>query len=131
MSRITIITIVIISIFFPSFSFAEWNKVAEGARGDTSYIEGKTGKIKGKIRSYNMLVDYAERTVLGDLSYKTLVEVNCKNLSYRYLSTKWYKKPLARGKTSSSGPTKDRSWKPNTSGSVMEYIKMGICAIKR
>ena len=44
----------------------------------TFYIEGKTGKIKGKIRSYNMLVDYAERTVLGDLSYKTLVEVNCR-----------------------------------------------------
>ena len=82
--------------------FAEWTEVAE-AGGNTWYIDIDTVKVNNGYVYYWDLEDLLKPDSDGDLSYKSLNEVDCDiPRKSRILSEIWYAQPMASGSTSGS-----------------------------
>ena len=81
--------------------FAEWTEVKTDVFGNTTYIEFDTVEEKNGYVYYWELLDRLSPDSAGDLSYKSLVEVECGTPRKRQsLSEIWYAQPMASGRPS-------------------------------
>ena len=83
--------------------FAGWTEVAESVNGSTFYIDYDTVKENNGYVYYWDLTDLLKPDSAGDLSYKSLNEVDCGiPRKYRILSDTYYTQPMASGSVNSS-----------------------------
>ena len=126
--------ILIISIFLYIFSvancFAEynWKKIGTNIDGDVSYVDLSSIKKVGNNIFYFNLMDYIKPTNQGDLSAKNYFEVNCLDLSYRYIKDFYYKEPMGNGEYTIFDEIGE--WENNTKGSIGEDAREFVCNYK-
>ena len=73
--------------------------------------------------------DYAKPSEYGDLSSKVYMEVNCLNLSYRYLKDFYYMEPMGNGEPSTIYD-KVGEWTNIKEGSMGEDVGKFACNYK-
>ena len=123
--------ILIISVFLYIFSisncFADfnWKKIGSNIDGDVSYVDLSSIKKVGNNVFYFSLMDYIKPTDQGDLSSKIYFEVNCLDLSYRYIKDFYYKEPMGNGEYTIYD--KIGEWENNTKGSISEVARKFVC----
>ena len=126
--------ILIISIFLYIFSvancFAEynWKKIGSNIDGDVSYVDLSSIKKVGNNIFYFNLMDYIKPSSQGDLSAKNYFEVNCLDLSYRYIKDFYYKEPMGNGEYTIFDEIGE--WENNTKGSIGDKVRKFVCNYK-
>ena len=123
--------ILIISVFLYIFSisncFADfnWKKIGSNIDGDVSYVDLSSIKKVGNNVFYFSLMDYIKPTDQGDLSSKIYFEVNCLDLSYRYIKDFYYKEPMGNGEYTIYDEIGE--WENNTKGSIGDAARKFVC----
>jgi len=126
--------ILIISIFLYILSvancFAEynWKKIGSNIEGDVSYVDLSSIKKVGNNIFYFNLMDYIKPTNQGDLSAKNYFEVNCLDLSFRYIKDFYYKEPMGNGEYTIFDEIGE--WENNTKGSIGDKVRKFVCNYK-
>ena len=126
--------ILIISIFLYILSvancFAEynWKKIGSNIDGDVSYVDLSSIKKVGNNIFYFNLMDYIKPTNQGDLSAKNYFEVNCLDLSFRYIKDFYYEEPMGNGEYTIFDEIGE--WENNTKGSIGEDTREFVCNYK-
>jgi hypothetical protein len=126
--------ILIVSIFLYIFSvancFAEynWKKIGTNIDGDVSYVDLSSIKKVGNNIFYFNLMDYIKPTNQGVLSAKNYFEVNCLDLSYRYIKDFYYKEPMGNGEYTIFDEIGE--WENNTKGSIGDKVRKFVCNYK-
>ncbi len=106
-------------------AWAQWVEVSANERGTVFYVDPTTIKQNGNLRRYWMLTNLAKADKDGDLSYRALAEVDCKEERTRRLQEDYFRAPMASGQGSGglSSPTEWRYVAPGTSGeSLMKFV---------
>ena len=75
---------------------AEWTSIAENPDGDQFFIDLATLKIGTRSKAWFM-TNYSARTKYGDLSDKSLREVDCSEGKIRFLAGRFYTEPMGLG----------------------------------
>ena len=73
-------------------------------------------------------MDYVKPTNQGDLSSKIYFEVNCLDLSFRYLKDFYYKEPMGNGEYEIYD--KIGEWENNVKDSIGEDAREFVCNYK-
>ncbi len=122
--------IFIIPLLFSTYVFADynWKKIGSNTNGDVNYIDLLSIKRVGDNVFYFNLMDYIKPTKKGRLSSKVYFEVNCKDLSYRYIKDFYYNEPMGNGEPFIID--KISEWKENTTGSLGEATRKFACNYK-
>ena len=126
--------ILIISIFLYIFSIANcfadfnWKKIGSNTSGDVSFVDLTSIKKVGNNAFYFRLLDYIKPSDQGDLSSKVYFEVNCLDLSYRYIKDFYYKEPMGNGEHQVFDEIGD--WNNNVKGSIGEDARKFACNYK-
>ena len=126
--------ILIISIFLYIFSIANcfadfnWKKIGSNTSGDVSFVDLTSIKKVGNNAFYFRLMDYIKPSDQGDLSSKVYFEVNCLDLSYRYIKDFYYKEPMGNGEHQVFDEIGD--WNNNVKGSIGEDARKFACNYK-
>ena len=119
-------------VFYSSNSFADlkWKKIGANVDGDVYYIDQLSiKKVSNKVY-YFTLTDYIRPSDSGgDLSAKIYQEVNCLDLSFRYLKDFYYLEPMGRGEPSTIYD-KVGEWTDNSNGSIGEAVAIYACNYK-
>ena len=128
-SKILIVSI-LLYIFSVANCFADynWKKIGSNIDGDVSYVDLSSIKKVGNNIFYFNLMDYIKPTNQGDLSAKNYFEVNCLDLSYRYIKDFYYKEPMGNGEHQVFDEIGD--WKNNDKGSIGEDARKFACNYK-
>ena len=84
-------------------------------------------KIGNNIFYFN-LMDYIKPTNQGDLSAKNYFEVNCLDLSYRYIKDFYYKEPMGNGEYTIFDEIGE--WEITTQGSIGDKVRKFVCNYK-
>ena len=120
--------ILLFSILISFNSYGEWTKVsvAEGY-GHSFYLDFASIKKNNGYVYYWQLIDYLKPTEWGDLSSKSLFEVNC-NIPYkeRRIAASYYTLPMGKGSPSTTSNT-TFEWNYAHPGSSMELILGLVC----
>ena len=111
------------------FADYNWKKIGSSTRGDVFYVDLSTVKKVGNNVFYFTLKDYVKPSEYGDLSSKIYMEVNCLNLSYRYLKDFYYIEPMGNGEPSTVFDEVGE-WTNNTEGSMGEAVRKFACNYK-
>ena len=111
------------------FADYNWKKIGSSTRGDVFYVDLSTIKKVGNNVFYFELKDYVKPTEYGDLSSKVYMEVNCLNLSYRYLKDFYYIEPMGNGEPSTVFDEVGE-WKNIKEGSMGEDVGKFACNYK-
>tara|TARA_B100001769_G_C21620171_1_gene347636 strand:- start:99 stop:497 length:399 start_codon:yes stop_codon:yes gene_type:complete len=123
--------VLIISIFLYIFSLANcfadfnWKKIGSNTAGDVSYVDLFSIKKVGNNVFFFRLMDYIKPTKQGDLSSKIYFEVNCLDLSFRYIKDFYYKQPMGNGEYTIFDEI--GKWENNTKGSIGEDVRKFVC----
>ena len=121
--------IIIIFIYFFSvencFADFNWKKIGSTTAGDVSYVDLSSIKKVGNNVFFFRLMDYIKPTNQGDLSSKIYFEVNCLDLSYRYIKDFYYKQPMGNGEYTIFDEIGE--WENNTKGSIGEDVRKFAC----
>ena len=108
------------------FADYNWKKIGKNSDGDVGYIDLSSIKKVGNKVYYFDLLDYVTPTDQGHLSGKTYKEVNCLDLSFRYLKDFYYLEPMGNGKVDIIND-KVSEWHNNTKGSLGERVRQFVC----
>ena len=73
-------------------------------------------------------MDYAKPSDQGDLSAKNYFEVNCLDLSHRYIKDFYYEEPMGNGEFTIFDEIGE--WESNTKGSIGEDVREFVCNYK-
>ena len=111
------------------FADYNWKKIGSSTRGDVFYLDLSTVKKVGNNVFYFTLKDYVKPSEYGDLSSKIYMEVNCLNLSYRYLKDFYYIEPMGNGEPSTVY-NEVGEWKNIVEGSMGEEVGKFVCNYK-
>ena len=109
------------TVAFASPVFAGWTEVGKNVIGTTYYIDYDTVKENNGSVYYWELQDLLKPDSDRDLSYKSLVEVDCGTpRKFRYLSVSYYTQPMAGGKVTEMNPHDEWYYpKPNSVSGIM------------
>jgi len=112
-------TLVILCSLLISFnSYAEWTQTINSESGDVYYVDFDSIKIKGNVYYWGM-VDYLKPDEWGDMSSKSLYELDCNvPQKERKLAISFYTQPMGKGSPSTEINT-TQEWiygVPNTIG---------------
>ena len=124
----------VISIFLFIFSttncFADfnWKKIGSTTSGHVSYVDLSSIKKVDNNVFFFRLMDYVKPTNQGDLSSKIYFEVNCLDLSFRYIKDFYYKEPMGNGEYRIFDEIGE--WENNTKGSIGETTREFVCNYK-
>ena len=126
MKKLALLATLLITVMFPSASYAEWTKVGNNVDGDTYYVDfERIRKVDGYVY-YWTLSDYLKPVYNGSLSGRSYVQLDCKLFRSKELSYSFHKEPMAGDKAPMTTP-KDPKWRypPPKSGS--EATKKIVC----
>tara|TARA_B110000208_G_C11395742_1_gene294077 strand:- start:62 stop:346 length:285 start_codon:yes stop_codon:yes gene_type:complete len=93
-----------------------------------SYVDLTSIKKVGNNVFYFRLMDYIKPSDQGDLSSKVYFEVNCLDLSYRYIKDFYYKEPMGNGEYTIFDEIGE--WNNNAKGSIGEDTRKFVCNYK-
>ena len=124
-----LIIFVLCLFFTPNISFADynWKKIGSNTGGAVLHIDLSTIKKVGNNVYYFDLFDYVKPDSWGHLSSKTYKEVNCLDLSFRFLKDFYYLEPMENGKANLINHKADGKWHNNAKGSLGEYVRKFAC----
>ena len=103
-----------------------WKKIGSTTTGSVGYVDLSSIKKVGNQAYYFELLDYATPTNLGHLSDRAYNQVNCLNLSYRFLKHFFYLEPMANGKVNLI-IDEVSEWYDTKEGSLGEKIRQFVC----
>ena len=120
--------LIILFILYPFNCFADynWKKIGSTTRGDVGYVDLSSIKKVGNEAYYFELLDYVKPTNQGHLSDRAYNQLNCLNLSYRYLKNFFYLEPMANGKVDLINDEVSE-WYDTKEGSLGEKIRQFVC----
>ena len=120
----------IILILFSTNAFADykWKRIGKNVDGDVNYVDLLSIKRVGNNVFFFRLMDYIKPTEYGDLSSKIYFEVNCLDLSFRYIKDFYYQEPMGNGKYTVNDKTGE--WKENIKDSIGEAAREFVCNFK-
>jgi len=122
----TYLFLIFFSFSAPSFGDYKWKKIGKNTAGDVAYVDLSSIKKVGNKVYYFDLLDYVKPTDLGHLSGRTYKEVNCLDLSYRFLKDFYYLEPMGNGKVDLINDKKSE-WYNNKKGSLGERLRKFVC----
>ena len=93
-----------------------------------SYVDLTSIKKVGNNAFYFRLMDYIKPSDQGDLSSKVYFEVNCLDLSYRYIKDFYYKEPMGNGEYTIFDEIGE--WEITTQGSIGDKVRKFVCNYK-
>ena len=93
-----------------------------------SYVDLTSIKKVGNNVFYFRLMDYIKPSDQGDLSSKVYFEVNCLDLSYRYIKDFYYKEPMGNGEYTIFDEIGE--WEITTQGSIGDKVRKFVCNYK-
>jgi len=125
-SLILIFTLLFSTLMFSSPSYAKWEKVTEGASGDTFYVDFDRMRKHDGFVYYWRLDDLLKPTKTGTLSAKMYFQVDCKLFRYKGLSWSFHKEPMGGG-TGKVNNDPDKEWTYPSPNSVGETILKKVC----
>ena len=131
MKKLLLIFTLLFSVMFSSTSWAEWKLIVTSVNGNNIYVEPDTIKKVGNLSYFWRLFDYVKPNEYGDLSSEAYIEVDCKNLNYRFLSTKFYTSPLGKGEPSSVDTKPDKDWRIIVKDSIAYIAHNFVCNYKK
>ena len=125
--------IVVLSLLLTGNAYAKLEVINKSDEGSIYYIDTSTLKIVGDTRYFLMITDYAKPlTESGNLSSKSYIEINCKNLNmYKVFSVKFYNLPLGEGPVDGEKTHENPQWsfvKKNTNGYA---VNISVCKIPK
>ena len=120
------ICLIISSFLLPSNLYAEWELVAGGEGKTKIYVDVETIKKDGNYVYYWELRDFTKPSSAGALSGMTYYECDCGKLRYKMLTSNFYNKPMAKGK-SENYSWEDSTWYYPSPKSVNEYVLKQVC----
>ena len=103
-----------------------WKKIGNNTGGDVGYVDLSSIKKVGNEVYYFTLLDYITPTDLGHLSGRTYMQVNCLNLTYRFLKDFYYLEPMGNGKVDVIND-KVSEWYDTKEGSLGKKIRQFVC----
>ena len=120
--------LIILFILYPFNCFADynWKKIGSTRGGSVGYVDLSSIKKVGNEAYYFELLDYAKPTNQGHLSDRAYNQLNCLNLSYRYLKNFFYLEPMANGKVDLI-IDEVSEWYDTKEGSLGEKIRQFVC----
>ena len=92
----------IILIILSSQSFAEWTKVIVSPGGNTWYVDFDRIRKDGDYVYYWELNDKPKKDKFGNMSAINYKQVDCQLLAFKFLSDKYFTKPMGQGSTSAA-----------------------------
>ena len=107
-------------------AMAEWVKVDESDKLH-SYVDPATIRKDGNFRRAWEMQDLKRRGTEGEMSRRFLVQYDCKEARYRFLSISLHSKPMAGGDTLFTDSTPDQ-WRYIPPETVSEEILKFACA---
>tara|TARA_B100000579_G_C22503153_1_gene697947 strand:+ start:345 stop:749 length:405 start_codon:yes stop_codon:yes gene_type:complete len=118
-------------ILYPSNSFAdfEWKQIGRNVDGSVFYVDLLSIKKVGKTVYFFSMSDYVKPTTAGDLSARVYQEVNCIDLSFRYLKDFYYAQPMGNGEPTTIIDEIDK-WNEVKRGSIAESMYKFTCNYK-
>jgi len=120
--------ILIFSLLFSTFSFAEWTEISENVDGNLYYVDfDRIRKHDGYIY-YWTLGDFLKPSN-GYLSGAMYNQGDCKLLRHKFLSFSFYKQPMGRGPADIQEPNKtNQGWKYPPPNTVAEATLKSACS---
>lgn len=129
MHRLLITFTILFSMLLSFNSFAEWQNVAGNTKGTQFYIENSSIKKNNGYVYYWLIANYLKPTKLGDLSSKSLEQLDCNvPRKQKPLSAIFYTGPMGTGNSVqiSQETMNEQDWKffpPNsTITKVTDYV---------
>lgn len=123
------ITVLTCMLFTPSPSFAEWEEVSASVSGNTFYVDIDRIKRNGGYTYFWELRDYLKPDKFGDLSSKTLIELDCNTpRRHRTLSSTYHTQPMGKGAPSTTDNRTGEWVYDIPTGSVVEEITNFACS---
>jgi hypothetical protein len=95
-------TLVLVLAALSSGACAQWVRVSQGESGVAIYVEPSTIRKNGDLRRYWELHDLAKADKIGNLSYRAVIEADCKEERRRGLQEDKFRGPMASGEISGS-----------------------------
>ena len=128
MKKLLLIFTLLFSVTFSLKSYADfnWEYMGKNVNGHKYYIDLSSAKILGASRFYYRMRDFLRPDKEGQLSSKIYIEVNCDNLSDRYLQHTWFKEPMGNG-TPSNSSNDANQWEADIAGSIGSIINKYVC----
>ena len=107
-------------------AWAEWVKVGETEQS-SYYVDPVTIRKDADTRQFWTLQDMKAPDKGGDLSYRVLVEADCKERRSRTLRADYFRRPMAEGeRTGGTGKLDD--WRYARSGTVGDAVMKFVCS---
>ena len=120
-------SILIFLIFYSLNVFADfkWKKIGSTEDGSVIYVDTQSIKKVGNKAFFFTMMDYA-KPFEGVLSNRIYQELNCSDLTFRYLKDFYYPQPMANGEP--IGTLDEPSeWKSAKPGSIGEEAFKFVC----
>lgn len=105
---------------------AEWTFIGVNTIGDQFFVDLATLKKGARPRAWTM-VNYFARSKYGDLSNKSLREIDCSEDKMRFLADRFYTEPMGGGAPSSASD-QPSEWSYLTPNSMNEEMARTICS---
>ena len=119
------IGLMLLAMLWVASAHSGWVKYIGRGTHD-SYIDLKTIHKAGDLRRGWKLDDFKQRGPQGELSRRTLWELDCKGRRYRALAGYAYAGQMAQGKTVAQSDTPE-GWTTITSGTLAEQAYRVVC----
>ena len=105
----------------------EWRKYSSSTQGDR-YFDVRSVRAIGHMRRVWTVLDLSKRGPIGELSLRSLNEVDCKEQRARMLALTTFSESMARGDVlfSASGSTSE-PWEFLAPGTVGEDLLQAVC----
>jgi hypothetical protein len=106
---------------------AEWEKITEN-NNLINYIDKSTIKKDGNTRKVWRLTDLKNREITGEMSIRMMVEHDCKEDLFRYLSVSNHSEPMAGGRIINQGRKDEKEWNAVPPETLSATIHKILCA---
>ena len=125
------LTLLLSILFFSSFSYAEWIKVAVHKNGNIEYIDPEKIKIYGSSRYYWVLEDFITPNRSGAMSMKIYTQAECDLRQTRNLKYATFELSMGEGAAKSIWNAHDKKWRYVKSKSIAESNVKFVCSYQK
>ena len=127
MKTLLTITTLLLTVMFPSISFAEWTKVGENNLGNRIYFDlERIRKHDGHVYFWSMN-DYLKPDNLGNFSVKIYRQVDCNVFRSKILIFTFHREPMGVDTGETSEPIEMKNWEYPQPNSILELILNEVC----
>jgi hypothetical protein len=125
------LTILLSTLIFSPFSYADWRKVTTHKNGNIDYIDPEKIKIYGSSRFYWVLEDYIIPNDSGVMSMMIYTQAECDLWQTRNLKYATFELSMGEGAVKSIWSANDKKWRYVKSRSVSESNVKFVCSYQK